>query len=109
MAEWVKVALVSELTEKHMKPVRLGDEHLAVVMVDGVVSAFEDYCTHAWCSFTPGDVEDDQEVLCLCHYAKFNYHTGEVIWGPAWTPLKIFQVRVDGDEVLIELEKAPPD
>ena len=103
MAEWVKAAQVSDLVDKLMKPVRVGDEHIAVVRVDGVVSAFEDYCTHAWCSFSPGEVEDDQEVLCLCHYAKFNYHSGEVIWGPAFSPIKIFPVRVEGDDIWVEV------
>ena len=103
MAEWMKVAQVSELADKQLKPVRLGEERVVVVQVDGVVSAFEDYCSHAYCSFSPGEVEDDQEVLCLCHYAKFNYHTGAVIWGPAFSPIRLFPVRVDGDDIWVEV------
>lgn len=105
MAEWVKVARLSELTNKEMKAFRRIGVHVAVVLVDGEVFAFEDYCSHSYCSFTPGAVEDNDEVLCLCHYAKFNYRTGEVIWGPAYKPIKVYPVRVEGDIVLVEIEE----
>ena len=103
MSEWVKVAQFSDLADKEMKAVREKGEHIAVVQAEGQVYAFEDYCTHAFCSFTPGEVEEDGEVLCLCHLAKFKYSTGEVIWGPAYMPLKIFPVRVEGDDVFVEI------
>ena len=51
MSEWVKVAQFSELADKEMKAVREKGEHIAVVQAEGQVYAFEDYCTHAFCSF----------------------------------------------------------
>ena len=103
MSEWVKVAQLSELADKEMKAVRQNGEHIAVVRADGAVYAFEDYCTHSFCSFTPGNVEVDGEVLCLCHMAKFNYRTGDVVWGPAYLPIKVFPVRIEGDDVYVEI------
>lgn len=102
MAEWVKVARLSELVEKVLKPVKVGKEDIAVVLVDGVLCAFEDTCPHASCSITPGEVEGD-EVFCRCHGTAFKYETGAVVYGPAGRGLKVYPVHVEGDDVLVKV------
>ena len=105
--QWIKLARVSDLVDRVIKPCPRVEARVAIVTVDGVVFAFDDYCSHAWCTFTPGNVEENGEVLCRCHDAKFSYVTGAVIWGPTDNPIRTFPVRVEGDDIYVEMEVLP--
>ncbi|TFD07459.1 MULTISPECIES: ubiquinol-cytochrome c reductase iron-sulfur subunit [unclassified Cryobacterium] len=63
---------------------------------DGSVIAFSAICTHQGCVVKPGGGEFD----CPCHQSRFNGATGEVIDGPAPSPLEKIAVRVAGGVVL---------
>ena len=62
----------------------------------GQVVAFSAVCTHMGCVVKP----DGAELACPCHRSRFQAATGEVVKGPADTPLPAVQVRVDGDRVV---------
>nr|WP_241979926.1 Rieske (2Fe-2S) protein [Cryobacterium glaciale] len=53
-------------------------------------------CTHQGWVVKPGGGEFD----CPCHQSRFNGATGEVIDGPAPSPLKKIPVRVTNGVVL---------
>ncbi|TFB75479.1 Rieske (2Fe-2S) protein [Cryobacterium glaciale] len=63
---------------------------------DGSVIAFSAICTHQGWVVKPGGGEFD----CPCHQSRFNGATGEVIDGPAPSPLKKIPVRVTNGVVL---------
>ena len=48
-----------------------------------------------------GDVLPDGTIQCAWHGARFDCATGEVRQGPATDPLPVFEVRIDGDDVLV--------
>ena len=84
---------------------------LAVVKSDGRrvclirsrdrISAVADNCTHQDFEMALGDVLPDGSIQCAWHGARFDCATGEVRQGPATEPLPVFEVRIDGDEVLV--------
>jgi 3-phenylpropionate/trans-cinnamate dioxygenase ferredoxin subunit len=43
----------------------------------------------------------DGTIQCAWHGARFDCTTGEVRQGPALRPLPVFEVRMDGDSVLV--------
>ena len=102
MAEFHKVAKVSELKPNEIKAVAVGGIEIGVVSVAGKVNAFSDVCTHSQCSFSPGAVQGDV-AICECHGSEFNIHTGEVLAGPAGAPIPIYQVQVHGDDIFVEV------
>ncbi len=51
-------------------------------------------------SLADGDLEGEQ-VECPLHGSVFNVITGEVIDPPAGENLKVFQVRIEGQEILV--------
>jgi Rieske Fe-S protein len=40
-------------------------------------------------------------VTCPCHASTFSLATGDVITGPATLPQPVYEVRLDGNDVLI--------
>ena len=102
MAEtaFVKVAQVGELSPGNMKMVEVGDGQVLVSNVEGTIYACDNVCTHAFAPLSGGDLDGDQ-VECPLHGSVFNVITGEVIGPPARRNLRVFQVRIDGQDVLV--------
>ena len=44
---------------------------------------------------------DGDEVECGWHCARFSIRTGEVTMAPATRPIQTFEVRLEGDDVLV--------
>ena len=98
--EFVKVAQMSELTPGDMKSIKVGNEEVLLVNVDGNIHACDDVCTHSYASLSEGDLSG-AEIECPLHGALFNVTSGEVITPPATESLRIFQVRIEGDDILV--------
>ncbi|MCP3424978.1 bifunctional 3-phenylpropionate/cinnamic acid dioxygenase ferredoxin subunit [Rothia sp. AR01] len=81
---------------------------IAVFLTDeGTVHAIDDTCTHQDASLAAGWVEDCR-VECPLHESTFSLISGEVDQPPAKRGVRVHEVELDGDDVLVELsEKAP--
>ena len=104
---WHRVAALSEIAEGEAKPVRVGELEIALVNIVGTICAIEDVCPHAYALLSEGFVEDD-EIECPLHGARFEISTGKVLCAPADRDLQTYPVRVDGDEVFVQVEGEPP-
>jgi 3-phenylpropionate/trans-cinnamate dioxygenase ferredoxin subunit len=102
VAEFVKVASLSELEPNQLRGSKVNDKYVAVVKIGDDLFAFEDTCTHAACSISPGEVED-YLAPCYCHGALFDVRTGAAVQGPAARPLRMFAVKVENGDVYVEL------
>ena len=100
---FVKVAQVSEIRPGEMMMVNVGSEQVLIANVNGNIHACEDICSHAYASLSEGDL-NGEEVECPLHGGIFSLITGEALTPPADDPIKLYQVEVDGDDILI----APP-
>lgn len=107
MADWefVKVAEVGELTPGVMAMVEVGDDQILLANVAGNIYACEDVCPHAFAPLSEGTL-DGEQVECPLHGSVFNVTSGAVIGPPADENLKVFQVRIDGQDILIGPPKA---
>ena len=99
-AGFVKVADVGELSPGDMKVVEVGEEQILVVNVEGNIYACDDICSHAYASLSEGDLSGE-EVECPLHGSAFNVTTGEVLTPPADGNLRTFEVRIEGQDVLV--------
>ncbi len=102
MAEFVRVIAVGDLEDNQIKGLKVNGKYMAVVRVGEEVFAFDDTCTHAACSISPGEV-DDYAAPCYCHGAVFDVRTGAVLQGPAGRPLQTFTVKLQDGDVYAEM------
>jgi len=100
-----KVANLSELEEGKIKGANVNGERIALYNIGGEILATTDVCTHAECSLAEnGLIEEDGEIVeCTCHGSHFRIKTGEVTAPPAFEPLKTYKVKVEGEDVLVEV------
>ena len=65
-----------------------------------------DRCSHANYSLSEGDVwADEREIECWKHGSTFSLETGEPQSLPATKPVPVYTVRVDGDDVYVEVSE----
>ena len=82
------------------------DRHpIAVVRIDDDLYAIGDTCTHQRISLSEGDVHEDERTLeCWKHGSAFSLETGEALTLPATRPVPSYEVRVEGDEIVVVME-----
>jgi 3-phenylpropionate/trans-cinnamate dioxygenase ferredoxin subunit len=103
LENFIKVASVSDIQDGDMISAEIEDGKVIIARLEGEFYAFDEECTHAGCGLSDGDL-DGNVIQCPCHGAEFDIRTGEVVSPPAVEPLQIYQVRIEGDDILIGYE-----
>lgn len=78
-------------------------EPVAVFKVGKEFFATQDTCTHGQWSLSEGYLDGDV-IECTLHWGKFCVRTGKVKAPPACVPLRTYPVRVEGDDILVDLD-----
>ena len=102
-----RVCSFSEVPEDGSLRVELPDVDVAIVNFDGQVYAIEDVCSHAEVALTDGEVEEFDgapTIECALHGSCFDLRTGEPTNLPATEPVPVYPVRVEGDDVLVDVD-----
>lgn len=86
-----------------MTRVVVGTTPVLLCNVDGELYAVEDVCTHDGGALDAGEL-DGYRVMCPRHGAFFDVRTGKALTLPAIFPLPTFPVRIEGDDVYVEVE-----
>jgi len=100
---FIKVAQVSELKTGEMMAVTIGDDQVLLANIEGNFHAIDDVRSHAYACLSDGDI-NGEEVECPLHGGSFNAMTGAPMNPPAEEPLRVFQIKVEGDDIFV----APP-
>jgi 3-phenylpropionate/trans-cinnamate dioxygenase ferredoxin subunit len=80
----------------------LGNQRICLVRVGDDFYAIGDQCSHANFSLADGEVyEDEREIECWKHGSTFSLVDGKPQSLPATRPVPIYDVRVEGDDVLV--------
>jgi len=82
----------------------IGDHRIALVRIGDDFYAIGDRCSHADFSLSEGEVWPDTcEIECWKHGSTFSLKTGEPQSFPATRPVPVYDVAVDGDNVMVDL------
>ena len=100
MSDYVKVASVTDLAPGQLTLVEVGGELICLANVDGTFYAIADECTHVGGALSDGELEGCV-VTCPVHFAQFDIRTGKVLQRPAREDAVTYEVKVEGQDVLI--------
>jgi 3-phenylpropionate/trans-cinnamate dioxygenase ferredoxin subunit len=103
MEGFMKVAAVDEIPIGGRKLVEVDGVRIAIFNLDGDYHAIEDVCTHDGGPLVEGEVLPGGQVRCPRHGARFDIRTGEALSMPAFAPTETYEVRVEDDEIWVEL------
>lgn len=98
----VRACGVNDLVQDTPTRVEIDGVPIAVVLDStGEVHAIGDTCTHGDISLADGFVEGDT-LECWAHGSAFSLRTGKPMNLPAYEPVPVYAVTIDGDDVLID-------
>lgn len=100
---FVTVARTADIKPGELAAFDVEGMRIAVAHADGRFFAIDDTCTHEQCSLAEEGALDGTVVTCGCHGAQFDVTTGAVLAPPAFEPVKAYPVRVDHDNVMVEV------
>lgn len=102
---FVKVATLAELPDGSVLGVEAQGKAVCLAHCEGEVYAFSDNCTHRDFPLSSGELDPDEcAVTCDWHGAMFDVRTGDALCLPATRPVAVYQVKVDGDEIYVDVE-----
>lgn len=103
MANFQKITTASDILHGEVKSFVVENIVIAVCNINGNFYAFRDECSHQEFPLSDGELEGEN-IVCMYHGAEFNVKTGEAICLPATEHIEVFQVKLDGDDVLVKVE-----
>ncbi|QEO15928.1 non-heme iron oxygenase ferredoxin subunit [Agromyces intestinalis] len=98
----VRICGIDELVENQASRFVVDGVPIAVVKdAAGEVFAIGDTCTHGDISLSEGFVENDT-LECWAHGSMFSLKTGKPLTLPAYEPVPVYRVDIEGGDVLID-------
>jgi 3-phenylpropionate/trans-cinnamate dioxygenase ferredoxin subunit len=105
MGDYQRVASLSALGDDATLGVEVDGEPVCLARSNGQVYAIRDVCSHADVALSEGEVSDGL-IECWLHGSQFSLETGKPTGLPAITPVPVYPVKIEGDDILIDLK--PP-
>lgn len=103
MPKTVKVGQTSDLAPGTCKVADAEGRKIALFNVDGAFHAIDNTCTHRGGPLGEGELAGNV-VTCPWHGATFDVRTGAVEGPPAPAGVRSFPVKVEGNDLLVELD-----
>lgn len=100
---WTRVAATTDVAEGKCLGVRVGKKEVAIYhLPGGEFHATDNVCTHEFALLSEGWLENGC-IECPLHAAQFDIRTGKALSAPADTDLQVFQVKVEGTDLLVKV------
>ena len=99
-----RLCATTDLADGEARRFDVGEHRIALVRLSGDWYALGDRCTHADISLSEGEVLVEECALeCWKHGSSFDLRTGEPQSLPATRPVPTYNVKVEADDVWVEL------
>jgi len=99
-----RLCRVDELEPGAARRFEVGPHRICLVRIGDDFYAIGDTCSHANVSLSEGEVDPgERDLECWKHGSRFSLETGEPDCLPATKPVPVYTVKVDGDDVYLEI------
>src|SRR5271157_2781464 len=100
---WMRVAAVADVAEGQVHAVRVGKLEIALYHLPGdEFRATDNICSHEYAQLSDGWLEDGC-IECPLHAARFDVRTGRALCAPAEEDLRVFELKLEGNDLLVKL------
>ena len=100
---WVRAASTEDVAEGKVISVRVGEHDIALYhLPGGEYRATDNVCTHEYATLSDGWLEDGV-IECPLHAGRFDVRTGKALCDPVETDLAVFELKVEGTDLLVKL------
>ncbi len=100
---YTTVARVGELAPDSMKRIIVGGRRLLLAFANGHYHAVDEMCSHEDSSLYLGCIQDGR-IKCSLHGSRFDLSNGEPLDEPADTPIRVYPLRIEGDEIQVAID-----
>jgi 3-phenylpropionate/trans-cinnamate dioxygenase ferredoxin subunit len=106
-----RIAAAGEVPEGEARRYEVGGHEVCLVNLgDAGYRAIGDLCTHAQSLLNEGEIDvEDETVECPRHGSTFDLNTGAAKTLPATLAEPVYTVKVEDDEILIEVPNGGND
>ena len=101
--KFIQLARLDEVKPGKMLCVVHGNQRIMLANVDGTIHAVDDMCSHEDASLSTGSLKGDC-VKCPLHGSRFDLNTGEPLDEPAYEPIRVYPVKIDGDAICVAID-----
>ncbi|MDH3765545.1 MAG: non-heme iron oxygenase ferredoxin subunit [Nitrosopumilus sp.] len=102
LSEWIKACSLEQVKEGQLFGFVSDDKKILLANLKGKIHATDLICTHADADLSTGFLSEEG-VRCPLHLSVFNLDDGKPQNLPAEIPLKTYNVKIDDDEIYVEL------
>jgi nitrite reductase/ring-hydroxylating ferredoxin subunit len=99
MAEFVRVASLSELAPGTAKAVEVKGKAIALFNVEGTIYATDNTCLHQGGPLGEGELMGGV-VICPWHQWEYNVRTGELV-GDSSVKITTYPVQIEGSDIKV--------
>lgn len=103
LASWIKACAKDQVGNNEMFSFDHNEKKLLITNLNGKIYATDRICTHAEADLSLGFLSDDG-VRCPLHLSVFNLENGKPLNPPAEEPLKTYNIKIDQNEIYVEVE-----
>ena len=103
---FTRACALAELSDGKPEAVTVDEVEVALVRTGEEVFAIRDECSHAAIALSEGDVDAVDgtcTIECWLHGSTFDLRTGKPTTMPAFEPVAVYPVRVEGEDVLVDV------
>jgi len=102
MSQWIKACNLDQVKEGTLFGFHSNDKKILLANQRGKIFATDLICTHAEADLSTGFLSDEG-VRCPLHLSVFNLQNGNPQNPPAEIPLKTYNVKIQQNEVYVEV------
>jgi len=102
LSEWIKACTMDQVKEGQLFGFVRDEKKILFANLKGKIYATDLICTHADADLSTGFLSEEG-VRCPLHLSVFNLDDGKPQNLPAEIPLKVYNTKIDGNEIYVEI------
>jgi nitrite reductase/ring-hydroxylating ferredoxin subunit len=102
LGQWIKACILDQVKKGQLFGFSHDDKKILLANQNGKIYATDLICTHAEADLSTGFLSEEG-VRCPLHLSVFNLENGTPQNLPAEIPLKVYNVKIEQNEIYVEI------